>query len=588
MVRTQSLAVDSVPDRKDITLGNRIVQPKEPPIDLVRILSEGTYTSFAQALKEFISNSYDACAADVALRFEDDFSSLAIRDNGSGMTPEDFENVFASIGRSGGSSSHCPGLHRERIGRFGIGSLAILGTADRFTIKSVKKGSNEGFEASIDLAKLRANYQKGKGLTDIWQFALSDWKGEKTATHFTEITVDGIRNDIKQMLQRPGKRMSDLFHSIGDLSGLEELRWRLGLICPVEYADTYPILPRIDETRDRILVEQVANLKKARFQVTLNQLPVTNPTLLPAYDPERSPGADAKFIHRRGLGYEVAYLESVSTSKVKYRGYLCVQAHQVFPTELRGILIRLRGVAVGWHRTLQLDASVATMLTSMSGEVWVDGLDEALQFDRESFREDHPLFVWLKDRIQETVHTETKRFRDRSARRVAMVRQKRAVKVKGTAPKKKAAATKSPSSEYIASEILDRMPPYILRLLPQINGAYENEWYEAAAMVLRRLVETLIIELYSRRGWTNEVQDTDTKEFLSLKALIDKINGDARLHVQRRTIEGLNKVKELGDTAAHDFKIRIRKSDLDAIQSSVRLTIERLIFTIGETSPTVI
>lgn len=566
-------------------MGNRIVQPKEPPIDLVRILSEGTYTSFAQALKEFVSNSYDACATDVALRFEDDFSSLAIRDNGSGMTPGDFENVFASIGRSGGSSSHCAaGLHRERIGRFGIGSLAILGTANRFTIKSVKKGGSEGFEASIDLTKLRTNYQKGKDLTDIWQFALSDWKGERPATHFTEITVDGIRNDIRQMLQRPGKAMSDPFHSIADLSGLEELRWRLGLICPVEYANTYPILSRIDETRDRILVEQIAKLKKARFHVTLNQLPVTNPTLLPAYDPERSPGADGKFIHRRGLGYDIAYLESVPTSKVKYRGYLCVQAHQVFPTELRGILIRLRGVAVGWHRTLHLDATVATMLTSMSGEVWVEGLDEALQFDRESFREDHPLFAWLKDRIQETVDTETKKFRDRSARRVAMVKQKRATKGKRSAPKK--TATKSPSSEYIPSEILDRMPPYILRLVPQINGAYEHEWYEAAAMVLRRLVETLIIELYSRRGWTNEVQDPDTKEFLLLKALIDKINGDARLHMQKRTIEGLNKIKELGDTAAHDFKIRIRRSDLDGIQSSVRLTLERLIFTIGETSPT--
>ena len=568
-------------------MGNRIIQPKEPPIDLVRILSEGTYTSFAQALKEFVSNSHDACATDVALRFEEDFSSLAIRDNGFGMTPSDFENVFASIGRSGGgTSSHCPGLHRERIGRFGIGSLAILGIADRFTIKSVKKGSGDGFEASIDLSKLRNHYQKDKDLTAIWQFALSDWKGEKPATHFTEITVDGIRDDIKQMLQRPGKTMEDPFHTIQELTGLEELRWRLGLICPVEYANRFPISARIDETRDHLLLEQVAKLKKAQFHMTLNQRPVMNPTLLPSYDPERSPGTDAKFINRRGLGYDIAYLVSDPTSKVKFKGYLCVQAHQVFPTELRGILIRLRGVAVGWHRTLNLGASVATMLTSMSGEVWVDGLDDALQFDRESFREDHPLFVWLKEQIQRTVDTETKKFRDRSARRVAMVKKKQGTKGKGSPRKKKATITKSASSEYIPSDILDRMPHYIVRLVPQINGAYEHEWYEAAAMILRRLVETLIIELYSRRGWTIEVQDPATKEYLLLQALIDKINGDPRLHMQRRTIEGLKKVKELGDTAAHDFKIRIRKSDLDRIQSAVRLSIERLIFTIGETAPT--
>ncbi len=93
-----------------------------------------------------------------------------------------------------------------------------------------------------------------------------------------------------------------------------------------------------------------------------------------------------------------------------------MQAYQMFPEELRGILIRLRGVAVGWHRTLHLGASAATMLTSMSGEVWVNGLDEALQFDRESFREDHPLFDWLRSRIQEAVDKETTSFRNRSGK----------------------------------------------------------------------------------------------------------------------------------------------------------------------------
>ncbi len=69
-----------------------------------------------------------------------------------------------------------------------------------------------------------------------------------------------------------------------------------------------------------------------------------------------------------------------------------------------------------------------------------------------------------------------------------------------------------------------------------------------------RLMETLIIELYARRGWIHDVQDPDTNEFLMLKALIGKLTGDSRLRMQRRTIEGLEKVKELGDTASHDFK----------------------------------
>jgi hypothetical protein len=571
-------------------LGNRIATPRAPSIDLIRILSEGTYTSFPQALKEFISNSYDAHATDVALRFDDDFSTLSIRDNGEGMGADDFENVFASIARTGKSTPPTPDtkrLGREKIGRFGIGSLAIVGTADRFTIKSVKKGFRKGFEASIDLKEVRSYYEKGQDLKDVWRFALSDWDDENASTHFTEITVDGIREDIRRLLQRGGKSLEDQFQSLSELSGVEELRWQLGIICPVEYANKYPIPVRaIDPTRDRILVEASNRLQKSNFGVSLNQLPVTNPTILPSYDPERAAGAEGKFLQRKGLGYDVAYLQSAADSKVTYKGYLCVQAHQVFPVELRGILIRLRGVAVGWHRTLHLGASVATMLTSMSGEVWVEGLDDALQFDRESFREDHPLFVWLRDAIQETVNAETTKFRNRSAKRVAMIKRKRGSGSKAKKPTKKRAEAARSSHVYLQPEILEKMPPYMLRLVPQINGTYDNEWFEGTAMVLRRLMETLIIELYTRRGWHKEIQDPDTNEFLQFKSLIDKLNGDARLGIQRRTIEGLNRVKEVGDTAAHDFRIRIRKSDLDRIQSAVRLTCERLIFTIGETAPT--
>jgi hypothetical protein len=573
-------------------VGIRIVTPKEPSIDLIRILSEGTYTSFPQALKEFISNSYDAWATEVALRFDEDFSILSIRDNGEGMTSDDFVNVFASVARTGQKApptQEADRLKRERIGRFGIGALAVVGTAERFTIRSVKRLSGKGFEASIDLKDLRTHYEKGEDLDAVWRFALSEWQDEKSSTHFTEITVEGIRNDIQQILQRSGKSLAQPFQSTAELSGVEELRWQLGVISPVEYAHDHPIPSKqLKPEQDRIVLDTSNRLKKNEFEVTLNGLPVKNPTLLPSYDPDKLKAAETKLLLRRGLGYDVKYLESAANSKVTYKGYLCVQAYQIFPQELRGILIRLRGVAIGWHRTLNLGASAATMLTSMSGEVWVEGLDEALQFDRESFREDHPLFVWLRDRIQEAVDAEAVRFRERSAKRMAMVRrrQQKPSGKPGKAKKEKKSTQAKPSYAYIQPEILDRMPAYITRLVPQVNGAYECEWYEAAAMVLRRIMETLIIELYTRRGWTQDVQDPDTNEFLMLKPLINKLNGDARLRMQRRTIEGLEMVKLLGDAAAHDFRIRIRKPDLDRIQSAVRLTCERLVFTIGESAPT--
>jgi DNA mismatch repair ATPase MutL len=80
---------------------NGLLTPVEPAIDLVRILSEGTYTSFPQALKEFVSNAFDADATRVDIQVDEEVNGITIRDNGEGMTLADFGDAFASIARSG-------------------------------------------------------------------------------------------------------------------------------------------------------------------------------------------------------------------------------------------------------------------------------------------------------------------------------------------------------------------------------------------------------------------------------------------------------------------------------------------------------
>jgi hypothetical protein len=40
---------------------------------------------------------------------------------------------------------------------------------------------------------------------------------------------------------------------------------------------------------------------------------------------------------------------------------------------------------------------------------------------------------------------------------------------------------------------------YIEKVVNQVNGCYENGWFDACAVMIRRLVETLIIELLRNR-----------------------------------------------------------------------------------------
>lgn len=92
---------------------------------IIRELS-GIYKPFVKAFKELVSNAYDADANIIRVTLSDDFSSLDVLDDGIGMTPYDFHESFARIGRSTAwLQSGMNPSGRPRIGYKGIGFLAV-------------------------------------------------------------------------------------------------------------------------------------------------------------------------------------------------------------------------------------------------------------------------------------------------------------------------------------------------------------------------------------------------------------------------------------------------------------------------------
>lgn len=567
---------------------NGILIPSEPAIDLVRILSQGTYTSFPRALKEFVSNAFDADALRVDISIDDDGNGITIRDNGTGMTMNDFGTAFASIARSGASTKGVKRgrtrLGRVKIGRFGIGSLAIVAICDRFSVRSTKDGSTEGFVARKDIAKLREKFGKGENLSDWWKFETEKWDTEKLDTHFTEIKLEGLTTDIRTFLEKPGERkITEPVESISQLSGMDQLLWHLGVICPVPYDTAYPIPEKdLNPASDAVLIERARRLMRDRFSVFLNANEVKRRVLLPEYK-EASHRNKTEFVRlmKRGLGYDAKCFRSPTGSPVRYEGYVVVQAQQLFPKELRGLIVRLRGVAVGDYRTIHLTGdAISTMLPNLSGEIWVEsGLDEALQFDRESFREDHPQLMLFRQRIEQLIEAQEKGFRQRSITRNLLKKRKRLKpppQPPTPTPQPQPPSPTPSGNSYIDPEIFKDCPPFIKHLEPQINGCWDRQWHEACALTIRRLLESLIINLYEKRGWIAEIRGPDG--YLKLQNLVDKVCGDGRVGLGKKPKEGLQHLKQIGDVAAHDFRVRVRKSDLEQKRTELRLACERLIF----------
>ena len=119
-------------------------------------LGRNLYRSFVTVLGEAISNSWDAGAQNVWIEIDRQKGTLLVKDDGHGMTGDDFQNKFLRIGYSKRlDPSASSGGNRPFIGRKGIGKLALLSCAEKISVMS-KTAETEYVGGVIDNGGLSA------------------------------------------------------------------------------------------------------------------------------------------------------------------------------------------------------------------------------------------------------------------------------------------------------------------------------------------------------------------------------------------------------------------------------------------------
>jgi hypothetical protein len=117
-------------------------------------LSRGLYRSPASALRELVSNAWDANATTVTINTNyPNFYQLSVEDDGIGFNRSDFEHLMqGGIGNSQKRPSDLKLINvRPVIGRFGIGMLGIAQVCGAFIVTSKPKDGSEGFRARVQL-----------------------------------------------------------------------------------------------------------------------------------------------------------------------------------------------------------------------------------------------------------------------------------------------------------------------------------------------------------------------------------------------------------------------------------------------------
>lgn len=117
---------------------------------------------------------------------------------------------------------------------------------------------------------------------------------------------------------------------------------------------------------------------------------------------------------------------------------------------------------------------------------------------------------------------------------------------------------------------------YIEKVVLQANGTYEHQWFDACSVMIRRLVETLIIEVYEANKKAGEIKGADNN-YLMLSHLVDRILADTTFHLGRETKRGLPLIKSLGDRSAHNRYFVAKKDDIDKVTHDLRVIVEELL-----------
>lgn len=117
---------------------------------------------------------------------------------------------------------------------------------------------------------------------------------------------------------------------------------------------------------------------------------------------------------------------------------------------------------------------------------------------------------------------------------------------------------------------------YIERVAHQANGCYAEGWYDASAVMLRRLLETLIIECFEAHKIADRIND-QSGNYYFLRDLVDRLVAEPTWTLGRNVKNVLPKLKELGDKSAHSRRFNAHREDLDKVLDALRDTVQELV-----------
>ena len=329
--------------------------PKTITVDkrIVGILSVSTYKNFPRALKEIITNSYDADATNVHIDIDIENEIITIEDDGKGMTSEDFGFYLRIAGKDRKKNQNYTDLGRRIIGQFGVGFLSVFPFFKSYSIESSKSSSDRVLYAEIPLSKY---FDMSTGSLDVGSIKING--GEKIDysrknKSFTIITLSGFNDLTKSFFKTSVKRNP---YDIETFPGIEKLKWILEEDLPLKFEKD-----RFNDIFDYSI--------KPPFNVFLNGTKLF------------------RGIHGEEI-LETHKGEFEIIGDIKFKYFISTPRKSVFPKNGKYLKIRNLNVGVGDERDdfSERRGGSRSRLHWLTGEVHIlEGMNDLIKVSREDF-----------------------------------------------------------------------------------------------------------------------------------------------------------------------------------------------------------
>lgn len=114
---------------------------------------------------------------------------------------------------------------------------------------------------------------------------------------------------------------------------------------------------------------------------------------------------------------------------------------------------------------------------------------------------------------------------------------------------------------------------YLISVGRQANGSYDAGYFDGAAVMMRRLLETSIIEAFEAKGIDGNIKD-NKGQFFQLTQLIEKALSESSWNLPRNVKTHLGELRDLGHRSAHNRYYLAKKADIDKHLGVYRESVE--------------